>query len=517
MFFRLRTSAGPRSLNSLTSANSWVGILTGSPALSVTTAGCLTLGILALVFLPKLYIVAAAVALIVSLGMMYLIASTMHARVNGALLTWLLISPLAYYFLSVPAEKPIFTFDRFVIAMLAGAIVFVPRADAVPIPQELKRAGLAWLVFLAFAFTSLVPVWSDLGVAGTRLITEAFIFPGLMALFVIRVFPAQRYVRQMHTLIGLMTLYCAAIAILELLTDRDLLPIPGATFYGTDQTGVLPRVNGPFDTNFCLALIGAISLFLLLSLGSVMERPMSRGRKWLHWMGILSATVMILLPQFRTLGIAFAIVLFLELYRNRRVNARVAVTAIILLATLAIFWLPAVAPTFFDTRIADPTNFYARVAQQQQTWELFLQHPVNGSGFANFMQAIQTVSSASFHDVGSVDTAHNSVGSILAETGIAGTLPFLVANVLWFLAFFRLRHAGTPVAAAAWRYFLYIFVCYWIMGMTLVSAYERDLNLWYMLACAIMYKLALVEGRRSEFYQPQIYRTRIARPSLEPS
>ncbi|MGB8888932.1 MAG: O-antigen ligase family protein [Candidatus Korobacteraceae bacterium] len=517
MFYKARIAAGPRSPNRLISANAWIGQLAGSPTLSLTLAGGLTLAIAAMIFLPKLYVAAAAVGLMVAAGMMYLVARTMHARVDGALLTWLLISPLAYYFLSVPSEKPIFTLDRFIIAVLTGAVIFVPNCEATPVPRELKRAAWAWILFLMFAFSSLVPVWSDLGVAGSRLITEAFIFPALLALFIIRVFPAQLYVRQMHTLIAGMTVYCAAIAILELITDQDLLPIPGATFYGTDQTGALPRVNGPFDTNFCLALIGAISLFLLFFLRSVMDGPISRGRKWIHWTGIVSATVMILLPQFRTLAIAFAIVLFLELYRNRRVSARLAGTAIVLLLMLAILWLPAVAPTFFDTRIADPANFYARVAQQQQTWELFLHHPLNGVGFANFMQAIQTVSSTSFHEVASVDTAHNSLGSIMAETGIAGTLPFLTANVFWFLAFFRLRHVGTPVAAAAWRYFLYIFLCYWIMGVTLVSAYERDLNLWYMLACAILYKLALVEQHHYQSEAPQLYQTRIARPALENS
>ncbi len=70
---------------------------------------------LSLLLVPKLYIAAALVAIIVSLALIFLVATTMHARVNGVLLTWLLISPLAYYFLSFPLEKPIFTFDRFVI------------------------------------------------------------------------------------------------------------------------------------------------------------------------------------------------------------------------------------------------------------------------------------------------------------------------------------------------------------------------------------------------------------------
>ena len=491
MAYKVRISADRSPLEKL--PGQWIRSFAHAPGINLAALALLLLLIPATIFLPKLYLAAAIGVLVVSLGAMYLIATTIHARVNGALLTWLLVSPLAYYCFSIPAEKPIFTFDRFVILMLSGAVMFIPPAEATPLPHAIKRAGVVWLVFLAFAFSSLIAVWSDLGLAGTRLITEAFIFPCLIALFVIRVFPAGRYIRLMHTLVGIMAIYCALIGLVEVLTNRDLLPIPGATFYGVDQTGALPRVNGPFDANYCLALIGAITLFLLLFLRPLMDGPVSRGRRWFHWVSITAAITMALLPQFRTLWIALTLVLLLELYHNRRISARVAVVAIVVLVAFAIFSLPALAPAFFQNRIADPSNFYARIAQQQQTWQLFKEHPFNGVGFANFMQAVQGVSITSFHDVDAVNTAHNSLGSILAETGLAGAMPFVVANILWFLAFYRLREQGTPIAALAYRCFLYVFICYWMMGLTLTSAYERDLNLWYMFACALMYKCSMIE------------------------
>ncbi|MGC2108084.1 MAG: hypothetical protein WA655_01115, partial [Candidatus Korobacteraceae bacterium] len=312
MTLKLRIPVGPT--NRLAMTSSWTGIVTGSPILNVAIATFAALAVLAIVFLPKLYVVAAIVLLIVSAGMMFLVAATMNGRVNGALLTWLALSPLAYYFLSIPTEKPIFTFDRFVIVLLTAAVIFVPRSDAIPVSKELKWAALAWMVFIAFAFTSLVPVWSELGLGGSRLITEAFIFPAIMALFVIRVFPAQRYIRPLHTLLGITAIYCAVIGLIELFTDTDLLPLPGAAFYGADQTGSLPRVNGPFGANHCYGLIGMIILFLLLFLRGAMGGQLSRGRRFLHWAGVLSAVTMCLLPQFRALAIGFGIVLILELY-----------------------------------------------------------------------------------------------------------------------------------------------------------------------------------------------------------
>lgn len=501
MAYRVRIVISPMG-------NPWASHVAGLPWVNLTLLIAGSVITLSLLLIPKIYIAAAVIGVIASLGIIFLVATAMHARVNGVLLTWLLISPLAYYFLSFPREKPIFTFDRFVIGMITVAILLVDPPDAFPVPAAMKRAALAWAVFIAFAFTSLIGVWSDLGLAGSRLITEAFIFPGLMALFVLRVFPAGRYIRTMHTLIGLMTIYSAAIGIVELVTNTDVLPIPSAIFYGAEETGSFARVNGPFATNVALAMVGAIAMLLLFFLRRVMNGPISRWRASFHWVAISAAMTMALLPQFRALVLALVIVLLLELYRNRRIGAWIVGIAVVLLSALALMSLPSVAPAFFESRVADPSNFYGRIAQQYQTWELFREHPWNGVGFANFMQAIQGVSSTSFRDVESLNTAHNSLGSVLAETGIAGCLPFIAANTLWFLAFFRLQKIGRPLASAAYRFFLYTFICYWIMALTLTSCYERDLNLWYMFACAIMYKLALVGGNDSQYDRRTVARAR---------
>jgi hypothetical protein len=42
-----------------------------------------------------------------------------------------------------------------------------------------------------------------------------------------------------------------------------------------------------------------------------------------------------------------------------------------------------------------------------------------------------------------------------------------------------------------WTYFLYIFLSYWVNGMTLASGYNSDLNLWFILAVATLYKYSI--------------------------
>ena len=60
-------------------------------------------------------------------------------------------------------------------------------------------------------------------------------------------------------------------------------------------------------------------------------------------------------------------------------------------------------------------------------------------------------------------------------------------------AFWRLRKQSNRNAQLAWTYFLYIFLGYWIIGMTLESGYEGDINLWFIFSIAVLYKYSLTE------------------------
>jgi hypothetical protein len=55
-------------------------------------------------------------------------------------------------------------------------------------------------------------------------------------------------------------------------------------------------------------------------------------------------------------------------------------------------------------------------------------------------------------------------------------------------AFWRVRKWDTPVARLVWIFFLYVFLGYWINGMSLASGYNSDVNLWFIFALAIFYK-----------------------------
>ena len=102
-----------------------------------------------------------------------------------------------------------------------------------------------------------------------------------------------------------------------------------------------------------------------------------------------------------------------------------------------------------------------------------------------------------FYDgIQSVDRPHNTLGAILAETGVLGFVPYVTAQVALFLAFWQLRRRRSQ-NAQAWTYFLYIFLGYWINNMTLASGYTSDLNLWFIFSIALLYKFSTTEKAAS--------------------
>lgn len=137
------------------------------------------------------------------------------------------------------------------------------------------------------------------------------------------------------------------------------------------------------------------------------------------------------------------------------------------------------------------SDLYARIAQYKQTWALFKSHPWNGVGLANYANVADNVPSAFYRGVESVGSAHNTLASILVDTGIVGFTGYFLAQVFFFLSLWRLQ--GTPQTTLASRFGVYIFLSYWITGLMLTSGYYSDLNLWYMFAAAIIYKFACTE------------------------
>ncbi len=408
-------------------------------------------------------------------------------EIDRLILTWALIFPLGYYYLSFPVQKAIFTLDRMLPIAAGLAILFANSSQSTKLPREIKLCGVAWGVFLLFAAISLKDATDRL--ASGRLLVEGFLLPAIMAWIVIRYFRVRENAATLHFIISVMSLYVACIGAAEMILKEDLLPLPGSelTF-----AGPIPRPNGPFATNDAFALIGFTSFCLLLFLRKLLDRQLSPMRSFIHYAGIVASLAMALMPMWRSLDIALILVLLIATVTTRVPSKRLLGISTLMLCALGVTLLSVLAPDVYSDR-SDPANLYGRFAQQEQTWRVFVTHPVLGVGLGSFHDVVSqdTGYLADYSNVRSVDWPHNNVEGILAETGLLGVIPYLTAQAMLFAVFWRMRRSASGVARRAWTYFLYIFLGYWIHGMSESSGYISDLNLWFVFAIAVLYKYSM--------------------------
>jgi hypothetical protein len=427
-------------------------------------------------------------------GMM---SEVLRGRGDFVILGWVLIFPLGYYFLSFPKEHSIITLDRALLAVLLVTSCFADR-DRAGTPRPLRRSAFYWAFFLLFAAVSTprAPAPST----SLHVWLEAFVFPALLAWYVVRHFEIRRHLSTLHIIACVMAMYVAGIGMAEAILQRDLLALPSSGVIvagdyadsGDPVAEILVRPNGPFASNDSFAIVGAVSLLFLLFLKHALGDQMPGWQRYLHRLGVSAALVEALLPLFKSVLISLVMVLLVDAYYQRGRQRFLRFAAIISLG-LGVLALRLALPVVFEER-ADPLTFYARVAQQKQTLVLFMSHPINGVGLINFSSAALNTQSAYYESGEALDSPHNNLGAVLAETGLTGFLPFVASQILFVSAFWKLRQPGSRDSNLVWKMFLFVFLVYWINGMALATIYSEDLNLWYMFVMAALYKYAITSS-----------------------
>jgi len=91
--------------------------------------------------------------------------------------------------------------------------------------------------------------------------------------------------------------------------------------------------------------------------------------------------------------------------------------------------------------------------------------------------------------VESLDWPHNNLAQALAETGLVGFVPYVMTHILLLGAFWQLRRLHDS-GSLVWKYFFYMFLAYWITGLTESSGFDY-LNIPYAFVIAVCYKYGL--------------------------
>ena len=416
----------------------------------------------------------------------YLLSSVLHGKTENILVGWVLLFPLGYYFLSFPKENPLFSFDRMVVGALLLGMLFAGDTRAVSTPLPLRQSALAWAFFIlavALSFLQLKNVPSLL-----RVLVDAFILPPMLGWYVIRRFRVRTHLVTIHLVTCLVAAYLAAIGIAEILTGEDIFPV-GQEIYKAGLTDLIFRPNGPFAADQSYGLIGLISFCFLLFLWRALPQKPPKWHRAVHAVGVSAAAITALLPMFRSIAITLLLLVSWDTYSRRKRAAwpwllgLAACVAAFLVAANSFF------PEIIQERVLSLENVYGRVAQQKQTFEVFSTHPVLGVGFSNFTPAAEQLrDSSTYLDVGAIDSPHNNLGAVLAETGLLGFIPYFLSQILLLRAFWKMRTADTQDTRLVWRMFLYVFISYWITGLSLTSGYYLDVNIWFIFVLCCMYK-----------------------------
>lgn len=427
-----------------------------------------------------------------------LLTAVLVGRGDLVVIGWILIFPLGYYFLSFPKEHPIITLDRVFLGVLLVTSCFAGYRDRVETPRPLRRPALYWAFFLVFTAVSISR--AELPLNSLRVWLEAFVFPALLAWYVLRHFEIRRHLSILHVTTCVMAIYVGGIGMAEAILQRDLLELPDSSVlvagdYGADSRDpaaqILVRPNGPFSTTSSYAMIGAVTLIFLLFLKQAVGNRMPAWQTSLHRLGVSAALATALLPLFKSVLISLIVVLLLDAFYQRGRKRLFRLGGIIGLGLGGVA-LQLALPAVFEER-ADPLTFYARIAQQKQTLMLFMAHPINGVGLGNFNSAAEHSPSVYYESEEALDYPHNNLGAVLADTGLTGFLPFVTSQILLVSAFWKLRRANSPDSKLVWKIFLFVFLVYWINGMALAIVYFEDLNLWYMFVMAALYKFAITD------------------------
>ena len=473
-----------------------ISLPSASPAHQKAALGGVGLATAALLLGAWKGLLVAALALAICAVVAYVIYSVATGACDGILLAWALLFPLGYYFLSYPRDRPVLQFDRTIVMLLLGGIVFARGCRRQAIPPEMKRAAIAWAIFLGAAFLGCCRA-ANLLTSG-RLLVDSFLCPAILGWYVLGQFRPASRARHLHAVISIISIYSAGIGVAEVVLQRHLLAFAASADYLArdidDPTGgILLRPSGPFGTNNSFALVGLISFFLLAFLWNVMRGEaqacgsLTATHRLLHVMGISAALLQSLLPLFRSVLLTLLVIIFLELFWSSGFGRAWRVLALATIFLIAA-GLAALAPGVFRDR-SGAENVYGRIAQHRQSLRMVADHPLFGIGMTNFAAVVGRevrYRAVSYEGFEAETTPHNNLAFVAVETGLAGVLPYIASQLLLWTAFRRLRGRGER-GRLAWRYFVFIFLAYWISGMTLSSGYFGDLNHWFVFAFTLLY------------------------------
>lgn len=349
--------------------------------------------------------------------------------------------------LSISATAPLFAW----IALEASA------SRAVRIPAGwLGLAGLFWLALLGSLTANVVG--GDVGNVGAKELALLVRFGFWIAVFVVTagVTARARWTPRLAAWLA------AAAALLALMRIGDAL-LPGRPWLDQNEYGLRFSAFLPFLLAACLQRGGLLGAATLAVAGAALLANGSRS----SWVALTAASCCLLaLRAFAGRGLG---------------RPALALASAVLLLTAAFWASPRGWTQPVERRMASMTSletdkpFRTRLALVHKGVELFAERPLFGAGLGRFdVERVELPTSETpwtNRAVLNQRSSHNAYLSLLAETGLAGTLSFVVllgallARGAW--AAYRLLRRGEAWAGGVWASALAVSLHLWTLsGLT---------------------------------------------------
>lgn len=413
--------------------------------------------------------------------------SFLRGQFHYAVPVWVAVYPYCYYFLSIPAERSIFTADRAFIVLLVIEMAIASRqpVDAAALTRDVRISAYLWGLYLLICFLSLASHTPADALPFYRELIEGMLMPALFGLYAMRYFPLLKDLKILHVCACILGLGLCTTGLIELITNIDLFPWNGSEPMFTDTH--LRRADGPFEQQIVLSVVGVLAFFFIIYLRRLMPQNIAPWRTLLHRVGCVASLSAALLPLNRGLVFALVPIAVIDSSSRHRLIARriwAAFFAMILLSTVAAKLLD---PQLYNDRVSSPDNVYQRLAQHRETLRVVREYPFFGVGFGLYHDVASRNPQymARWNGIESMNYPHNALMTVLSEEGLVGMLFYVAAQVFLVRAMWRMRKAYPP----GWLAFLYCLLIYVLTGLDYATVYFSDINLFYVFILGVLYQL----------------------------
>ncbi|HJQ22536.1 MAG TPA: O-antigen ligase family protein [Blastocatellia bacterium] len=421
--------------------------------------------------------------------------------VEGLLIFWFVASPVASFYLRFPVDKSLVTFNRGVIALAIGLLIFGAFAGR-RLDFTATKFEIAWAMVAAIALVNTVFLSNDF-TYGLKLAVDSFALPLVM-------FHLARYHFDARGRGPWLWLAAAALAwclfltgAYEFLRGVNLFQYKGSELIREGER----RVNGPFAADGSYAIICLLVFVFLQAAPHLFRVKRDRAARFFATGALLAAAAAALLPMFRSAAIALVIcwliVRFATVRREALTRRRVAASLIALLLLVGVTGA-ALGLLASGKRLTNPRNLIGRLATWESAIAITLDSPVVGVGLANYQWAFDQhyfysdAEAEELLDTAAADSPHSNLLWVAAEMGVVALLLYVVANAYLLLIGWRaLRRAQSVRARAAAAGMIALFVAYWLSGLTLASGYYSDANLYFFFLMGLLSNPTLTADARA--------------------